>query len=37
MVKVLKYNTYILNLMYEKLDNNTFVSDTIGLYYGAQF
>jgi hypothetical protein len=23
--------------MYEKLDNNSFVSDKIGLYYGAQF
>ena len=32
MVKVLKSHTYILNLMYEKLDNITFVSDKISLY-----
>jgi hypothetical protein len=37
MIKVLKSHTYILNLVYEKLDNNTFVSDKIGLYYGARF
>ena len=31
-IKVLKSHTYILNLVYEKLDIKPFVSDKISLY-----